>query len=91
MVLRAAIAEAAAQSVPVFALGARAGAAEAATEFDRLLSAITGVAVGADPVPVDPVPVDLALVDNPTIDPVVVDVRGPEAQLVPAAADRWTR
>jgi len=38
--LRAAIPEAAAQSLPIHALGARAGAAEAAAEFDAVLAAI---------------------------------------------------
>jgi len=38
--LRAAIPEAAAQSLPIHDLGARAGAAEAAAEFDALLAAI---------------------------------------------------
>ena len=40
--LRAAIPEAAAQSLPIHGLGARAGAAEAAAEFDALLRAILG-------------------------------------------------
>jgi chromosome partitioning protein len=40
--LRAAIPEAAAQSLPIHGLGARAGAAEAAAEFDALLSAVVG-------------------------------------------------
>ena len=38
--LRAAIAEAAAQSLPIHGLGTRAGAPEAAAEFDALLAAI---------------------------------------------------
>jgi chromosome partitioning protein len=38
--LRAAVAEASAQSLPIHALGARAGAAEAAAEFDALLDAV---------------------------------------------------
>ncbi len=38
--LRAAVAEASAQSLPIHALGARAGAAEAAGEFDALLDAV---------------------------------------------------
>ena len=38
--LRAAIPEAAAQSLPIHGLGARAGAAEAAAEFDAVLAAI---------------------------------------------------
>jgi chromosome partitioning protein len=37
--LRAAVAEASAQSLPIHALGSRAGAAEAAAEFDALLDA----------------------------------------------------
>ncbi len=40
MRLRAAVPEAAAQSLPIHGLGARAGAAEAAAEFDALLAAI---------------------------------------------------
>ena len=38
--LRAAVAEASAQSLPIHALGARPGAAEAAAEFDALLDAV---------------------------------------------------
>jgi chromosome partitioning protein len=38
--LRAAVAEASAQSLPIHALGARSGAAEAAAEFDELLARI---------------------------------------------------
>jgi chromosome partitioning protein len=48
--LRAAIPEAAAQSLPIHGLGARAGAADAAAEFDALLAAVLGVAV-TEPVP----------------------------------------
>jgi hypothetical protein len=46
--LRAADAEAAAQSLPLHALGSRAGAAEAVVQFEALASAILGrpVAVG---------------------------------------------
>jgi chromosome partitioning protein len=46
--LRAAVAEAAAQSLPLHALGSRAGAAEAVVQFEALASAILGrpVAVG---------------------------------------------
>jgi chromosome partitioning protein len=40
--LRAAIPEAAAQSLPIHGMGQRAGAAEAAAEFDALLAAIVG-------------------------------------------------
>jgi chromosome partitioning protein len=40
--LRAAIPEAAAQSLPIHGMGARAGAADAAAEFDALLAAILG-------------------------------------------------
>jgi len=43
--LRAAIPEAAAQSLPIHGLGARAGAADAAAEFDALLAAILGDSV----------------------------------------------
>jgi chromosome partitioning protein len=46
--LRAAIPEAAAQSLPIHGLGTRPGAAEAAGEFDVLLAAVTG---GARPEP----------------------------------------
>jgi chromosome partitioning protein len=48
--LRAAIAEAAAQSLPIHGLGTRAGAPEAAAEFDDLLAAILL------PAPIDPAP-----------------------------------
>jgi chromosome partitioning protein len=46
--LRAAIAEAAAQSLPIHGLGARAGAPEAAEEFDALLAGVLSVAVLSD-------------------------------------------
>lgn len=52
--LRAAVAEASAQSLPIHALGARAGAAEAAAEFDTLLDAV--VPELAPPAPADPLP-----------------------------------
>jgi hypothetical protein len=48
--LRAAIPEAAAQSLPIHGLGARAGAAEAAAEFDALLAAIFPELAGSAPV-----------------------------------------
>lgn len=41
--LRAAVPESAAQSAPIHGLGARAGAPEAASEFDALLAAILGI------------------------------------------------
>jgi chromosome partitioning protein len=41
--LRAAVAEAAAQSLPLYALGARAGAAEAAAQFEALADAVLRV------------------------------------------------
>jgi chromosome partitioning protein len=46
--LRAAIPEAAAQSLPIHGLGTRAGAAEAAAEFDALLASILGSEPGSD-------------------------------------------
>jgi chromosome partitioning protein len=46
--LRAAIAEAAAQSLPIHGLGARPGAADAATEFDALLDRILPAGVPDD-------------------------------------------
>jgi chromosome partitioning protein len=46
--LRAAIAEAAAQSLPIHGLGARAGAPEAAEEFDALLASVLSVEVLSD-------------------------------------------
>jgi hypothetical protein len=49
--LRAAIAEAAAQSLPIHALGSRSGAPEAAEEFDALLADIFSVEVLSDGVP----------------------------------------
>ena len=42
MHLRTAVAEAAAQSLPIHGLGSRAGAAEAAQEFDVLLERVLG-------------------------------------------------
>jgi len=45
--LRAAVAEAAAQSLPIHGLGTRAGAAEAAAEFDALAAALGITAAGA--------------------------------------------
>jgi chromosome partitioning protein len=49
--LRAAVAEAAAQSLAVHSLGTRSGAPEAAAEFDALLAAILPAAVLPDGVP----------------------------------------
>ena len=54
--LRAAIPEAAAQSLPIHAMGARSGAAEAAAEFDALLAAIVGETVADDEVDAEPAP-----------------------------------
>jgi chromosome partitioning protein len=45
--LRAAVAEASAQSLPIHGLGTRPGAADAATEFDNLLDAVVPQAGGA--------------------------------------------
>ena len=44
---RAAVPESAAQSLPIHGLGTRAGAPEAAVEFDELLAAIFGLAAGS--------------------------------------------
>src|SRR5690606_21739432 len=55
--LRAAIAEASAQSLPLHALGNRPGAAEAIAQFEAVLTAMLGrdrVAEPADPSPEDP-------------------------------------
>ena len=54
--LRAAVAEASAQSLPIHALGHRAGAPEAAEEFDALLLAVVPEFAPADapPSPVEP-------------------------------------
>jgi chromosome partitioning protein len=52
--LRAAVPEAAAQSTPIHGLGGRAGAPEAAAEFDELLRRLLGEAT-ADPVDPEPV------------------------------------
>ncbi len=46
--LRAAVSEAAAQSLPIHGLGSRPGAAEAAAEFDVLLDRVLAAAPGAD-------------------------------------------
>ncbi|HEY6531713.1 MAG TPA: ParA family protein [Acidimicrobiales bacterium] len=60
--LRAAVAEASAQSLPIHALGHRAGAPEASAEFDALLDAVVPEltravpALAADPVPVSAAP-----------------------------------
>ena len=40
--------------MPIHGLGARAGAAEAAAEFDELLRRLTGWSVGADEIVLDP-------------------------------------
>jgi len=45
--MRAAVAEAAAQSLPIHGLGNRAGAAEAAAEFDAIAAALSLVVAGA--------------------------------------------
>ena len=47
--LRAAVAEASAQSLPIHAVGNRSGAADAAREFDVLLNAIAPELVGRTP------------------------------------------
>jgi chromosome partitioning protein len=46
--LRAAVAEASAQSLPIHALGNRAGATEAAAEFDALFAALTSAPVAVN-------------------------------------------
>jgi chromosome partitioning protein len=46
--LRAAIAEAAAQSLPIHSLGTRSGAPEAAAEFDELLASILATEISSD-------------------------------------------
>ncbi len=61
--LRAAIPEAAAQSLPIHALGARPGAAEAAAEFDALLAAILGEPEPTTVIELDPVDTALAPAD----------------------------
>ena len=67
--LRAAIPEAAAQSLPIHGLGARAGAAEAAAEFDALLRAILGV---------EPPAADTAV--EVTAEPVVAAMTSPSTE-----------
>jgi chromosome partitioning protein len=52
--LRAAVAEASAQSLPLHGLGRRAGAAEAAAEFDALLEAVAPTSPTRDPVATAP-------------------------------------
>jgi chromosome partitioning protein len=61
--LRAAIPEAAAQSMSIHALGARPGAAEAAAEFDTLLAAILGEPDPTTVIEIDPVDTALAPAD----------------------------
>ena len=61
--LRAAIPEAAAQSLPIHALGARPGAAEAAAEFDALLAAILGQPESTPVIELDAVDTALAPAD----------------------------
>jgi chromosome partitioning protein len=63
--LRAAIPEAAAQSLPIHGMGQRAGAAEAAAEFDALLAAILGEPTGVDE-PVEAAPPAPAWSPTPT-------------------------
>jgi chromosome partitioning protein len=61
---RAAVPESAAQSLPIHGLGTRAGAPEAALEFDQLLAAMSGASAPLAPV------VDLRLeVEPPRADP----------------------
>jgi chromosome partitioning protein len=69
--LRAAIPEAAAQSLPIHGLGARAGAAEAAAEFEALLAAIfPGMASAEGSVEEASPAVDLELEVDVTLDEV---------------------
>ena len=60
--MRAAVAESAAQSLPLYALGARAGAAEAIQQFeavtDRLLDAATPASAAVGEAPTSPGIVD---------------------------------
>jgi chromosome partitioning protein len=49
--LRAAIAEASAQSLPIHSLGTRSGAPEAAAEFDELLASILATEISSDGAP----------------------------------------
>jgi len=82
--LRAAIPEAAAQSLPIHGLGARAGAADAAAEFDALLAAILGEPVVESGEPAgDPGAIDPGAIDPGAIDPGTLT---DEPSLVAAAA-----
>jgi chromosome partitioning protein len=62
--LRAAVAEASAQSLPVHGLGSRSGAPEAAAEFDALLASVAPELVPATPTTVEPTPAE-ALAPSP--------------------------
>ena len=93
--LRAAVAEASAQSLPVHGLGARAGAQEAAAEFDALLAAAVPGLVptpdaaldagsGAVADPTEPGAVLAPAVGGAPLDPVGVP---PEVDGSPSGAD----
>jgi chromosome partitioning protein len=65
--LRAAVAEAAAQSTPVHAL-TRDGAPEASGEFDELAAALGLIDTPAEPAPAEPAPLDPAPADAAPVD-----------------------
>jgi chromosome partitioning protein len=80
--LRAAVAEASAQSLPIHALGARPGAAEAAAEFDALLDAVVPeLARPAAP----EAAASGAPAEVPATEAVVAPTPAPEAAPTPAA------
>jgi len=83
--LRAAVAEASAQSLPIHALGSRAGAAEAAAELDALLDAVVPeLARPAAPAPSEAAPPEAA----PTSpEPATPSVAGPVATPAPSAGE----
>ncbi|HEY5154162.1 MAG TPA: ParA family protein [Acidimicrobiales bacterium] len=78
--LRAAIPEAAAQSLPIHGLGARAGAAEAAAEFDALLRAILGVGPPAADADAEVTAEPVEVPEPNAAEPVVAAVTSPSTE-----------
>ena len=87
--LRAAVPESAAQSAPIHGLGSRAGAPEAAAEFDALLASILGIEFVTEDAPGD-VSDDAADEDNPTIEAASEDDPTIEAAAAPPAPEHTT-
>jgi chromosome partitioning protein len=85
--LRAAVAEAAAQSTPVHAL-TRDGAPEASSEFDSLAAALGLIEAPVDATPVDAAPTGIeAPVDSAPVDSTPVDVTGDAVAAVDVTSD----